>query len=217
MTRLAIRRTAFSPFEVSKRKSTSNSRTLRPWKRRGLANEVPAREIAPVERRQLVDELPGVGRQGSPRVPGDGQPPSDRRSALNQGRGVDAAWKRYVRGDYRDTVAHPGQGDERVGSRALQKHARPDARDAACGVEPLARAERPVEQKQRLVGQLRDVERATAAQRMLPRHHRHTMRGKERLAPETIVRDDQGQVDIAALEAIRQPQTAVFDKMHLDR
>ena len=89
---------------------------------------------------------------------------------------MDAARKRDVGRNDRDAVVHPGQGDERVRSRALQKHPGPDARDAARGVEPFSRAERAVEQEQRLVGQLGDVERATAAEGMLPRAPRVSSR-----------------------------------------
>ena len=87
------------------------------------------------------------------------------------GQATHAAWDQHGGGNHRDTVTHLGQRNERVRSRALQKHAGSNVHDVTCRVEPLARSEAAVEQKQWLIRQVRDVEHMTPTQPVLAREH----------------------------------------------
>ena len=70
----------------------------------------------------------------------------------------------HRRGNHGNTVAGPGQCDQRLGSDAFKQHARPDVRDLAGGLEPTMRREAWSEAQQRLVGKLGDFEHGPAAQ-----------------------------------------------------
>src|SRR5205814_10169747 len=66
-------------------------RLARPRQRGRASGEVWLRGGACRVRDQLVDELLRVRRQKSPRIPGDTDPPADRRPALNEWQDADTA------------------------------------------------------------------------------------------------------------------------------
>jgi hypothetical protein len=99
--------------------------------------------------------------------------------------------------------------------RALQQHPWSYVRDVAGRIEPLARAERAVEQEQWLLGQVSDLQGATPAEPTLPRQHAEVVDGIEEPVPEAIVGHDKGHVNITVFEPAQQAQPAIFDEVHL--
>jgi hypothetical protein len=166
--------------------------------------------------RERADELLRIGRQEPLRIPGDVRPAADRRAAVDQRHGTDEAGRhaRIGRKD-RDPIAGRRQRDERVRCAAFQQHARPDIRHLAGGLEPLARPEFAAQQQQRRLGQVGDLERRAAAQRMPGRQRGKHVHRIEHAAPEPRVVPRGGRkVYLAALEPAVQPDAAILDEVH---
>ena len=82
--------------------------------------------------------------------------------------------------------------------------------------EPLTRPEAAVEQEQRLLRQLGNVERATAAEAVFLPEHREIVDGIKQAALKTVVGHDESQVDLAMVEAVRPAYAPILHEMHLD-
>jgi hypothetical protein len=89
--------------------------------------------------------------------------------------------------------------------------------DLAGRLEPQMRCEVVAQTQQWLLGQLRNFERAALAEAMIGGQHGQHIHGIEQPVMEfALPRRHDRQVDIAALQAARQPRAALFDQANLD-
>ena len=108
--------------------ATLADRLSRPRQRRCPPAVFVARIAAPAMGDQLFDELHGIRRQEALRVPGSDGPSSDRRSAMHHHRRPDTrTGNPYRRWNHGNTVAGPGQCDQRLRQRRFRA-----ARAAEC-------------------------------------------------------------------------------------
>jgi hypothetical protein len=162
---------------------------------------------------ELVDELLGINGQEPLRLPCDPQPAADSRSALQQWNAANVTGRNDDRGrNHRDTRAGTRQGDGRVRSATLKEHAWPNARNAACSLEPVTRSKFVAEKEKRFVGELCDLDRAPAAEPVLIRNDGDAVDGIEQPNPKSVVvHRHQSKVHIAELETTGHRDPTLFD------
>jgi hypothetical protein len=166
---------------------------------------------------EFVDELLGISRQETIRLPCDAQPAADSCAALQQWNGANATRNDDRGRDNRDTIAGTRQSDGRVRSAALKEHAWPNARKPACGLEPVTRSKFVAEKQKSFVGEFGDVDRAAATELVIFWSHRDTPHRIEQPNPETIViHRHEGEVHIAGLKTARHRNASFLDQPNLD-
>ena len=118
-----------------------------------------------------------------------------------------------IGGNDRDPVASCGERDKCVRRTAFQQHALMHMRNAAGGIEPIARCKAAVQHKQRLIGQVSDLQRGTACKPILWRQSRYGVHRIERSAGKWSAGGPQHQVYITALETVIEPYTTFFHEV----
>jgi len=104
-----------------------------------------------------------------------------------------------------------------VRSTALKQHPWPDARNAACGLEPLTRSKFAAEKQKGLVGEFCDFERVAAAQSVFIRNHRDAAHWIEQPSPKTVViQRHESEVHITELKTAGHRDSSFLDQLNLD-
>ncbi|QAU45186.1 hypothetical protein EAS56_17425 [Bradyrhizobium guangzhouense] len=116
-----------------------------------------------------------------------------------------------------DIVPAFRQGEQRVRRGTFEDHARPDMCDVAGGIEPAARCEVPPQEQQRLIGEFGNLQLPPACQAMPRRNRSKHVNGGQQSAVIAVVggRNDR-EVNVAALQPIRNASTAVLDQLDDD-
>ena len=191
-----------------------------PWSRqeRSAPIKFATRVLSLAMPAELLDELLGMNRQEPLRLPCDPQPAADRCTALQQWNAANVTSRNDDGGrDDRDPIASTRQSDSRVWSAALKEHARPNTRNPAGGLEPVARSKFVAEKEKWFVGEFGDLDRAAAAELVIARNHCEAAHRIEQPNAETIVIDrHEGEVHIAELKAARHRDTSFLDQLNLD-
>ncbi|HXW28510.1 MAG TPA: hypothetical protein VEK55_04025 [Xanthobacteraceae bacterium] len=102
-------------------------------------------------------------------------------------------------------------------STALKEHAWPNARNAACGLEPLTGSKFAAEKQKGFVCEFCDLDRAPAAQPVLIRNHRDAAHWIEQPNPKTVViHRHESEVHIAELKTARHRDPSFLDQLNFD-
>ena len=99
----------------------------------------------------------------------------------------------------------------------FQNDWRSDIRIVTSGVEPTARAEPTLQEQQRFIRELTNIDRATPPKRMRWRDHGHCVRRIEQAAEEQLVTGaGKYNLHVALSKAVADASSAILDKVHLN-
>jgi hypothetical protein len=102
-------------------------------------------------------------------------------------------------------------------SAALKEHPWPNARNPACGLEPVTRSKFVAEKQKRLVGEFSGLDHAAAAELVVVRNHCEAAYRIEQPDAETIViHRHEGEVHIAELETARHRDPSFLEQLNLN-